>query len=75
MAVFEKCPTYGEFAFVKSELGDTEYKVFLCNNNHQFKKKIGEKQESKDDKEVWKHMPEWARILKEVASKMEHNEH
>ena len=62
MAIFDKCPVCGEFAFVQPELGDKEHRVFRCGNDHQFKKPVKEVMKS-DDREVWDHMPKWARML------------
>jgi len=68
MAIFSKCPVCGEFAFIKPELGNKENKVFECENGHQFKNPI-KKGVNEEDKEVWDHMPEWARVLNEIPNK------
>lgn len=68
MAVFDKCPECGEFAFVDPDLGDKKHRVFRCENNHQFKKPII-KAKNAEDKEVWDHMPKWARMLNELCNK------
>lgn len=63
MTIFGKCPVCEENATVKPELSTKEYKVFICENNHTFRKKLNENPED-DDKEIWDHLPEWARMFK-----------
>ena len=64
--IFEKCPSCGENAVIEPELGTEEYRVFRCINEHVFKKELKLKCE-KDDEEVWEHLPEWTRVLKELS--------
>lgn len=70
--IFEKCPVCGELAFVKSELCNSPQRVFECEKGHVFKKKVEDKPKTNDE-EIWENMPEWAKLLKEAASKMENN--
>ncbi|MFX0210045.1 MAG: hypothetical protein ACFFDT_28955, partial [Candidatus Hodarchaeota archaeon] len=65
-AVFHKCPVCGEFAFIQPELGDKENNVFKCEKGHTFKKEVKRKPKI-DDKEVWDHMPEWAKTLNDLT--------
>ena len=66
MALFQKCPVCGVFAFVQPEMADKKNRIFKCGNGHVFKEKIQKKPET-DDKEVMDHLPEWARILNEMT--------
>lgn len=71
MAIFHKCPICGEFAFIKPELGDKEYKVFMCEKGHEFRKTLNKDVKEVEDKEVWDQMPEWARVLNEIPKNKE----
>ncbi|GAI43609.1 unnamed protein product [marine sediment metagenome] len=69
MAIFHKCPMCGELTFVQPEMGDKEHRFFKCGNGHEFKKPQNKDLKEAEDKEVWDHMPEWARMLKNVYEK------
>lgn len=63
MTIFSKCPVCGELASVQPELGDKEHRAFKCENDHEFKKALNKGVKEVEDKEIWNHMPEWARCL------------
>ena len=65
MAIFGKCPVCGELASVQPELGDKDHRAFKCENGHEFKKPVKEAL-NVEDKEIWDHMPEWAKTLNEL---------
>jgi len=66
MAIFHKCPVCGEQAIVKPELGDKEHRAFKCENGHEFKKALNKDGKEVEDKEIWDHMPGWAKTLNEL---------
>lgn len=67
MAIFCKCPVCGESAVVKPELADQENRVFKCENGHEFKKVLNNDVKEVEDKEIWDHMPKWAKTLNKLS--------
>ena len=55
MALFQKCPVCGSFAFVQPEMAVGKKRVFKCGNGHIFKKRI-QKKSIDDDKEIMDHL-------------------
>jgi len=56
--IFEKCPTCDAFAFI--QLNNS----FKCENGHVFNRIMEEKT---SDDEIWEHMPEWTRKLRDAS--------
>lgn len=66
MALFRKCPECGEIAFFQPKKNDKNIRFFRCKNGHEFRVKIQSKQDA-DEKEIMDHLPEWVRILNDMA--------
>lgn len=62
MPHFQKCPTCGTFALVQAN------GAFRCENDHVFRLI---REEKTNDDEVWNHMPEWTRKLRETSRRFQ----